>query len=103
MTRDEYSRLLRREIAAIAIKRHDWSMDTLHWVMMEWGFGPSLRKLDIDRLKKLKSHLTGPVHPRAVYDPQGRLVYSLMKQLGWKQADCRSTFSSDTRRHTSTR
>ena len=87
MTKDEYARLLRREIAATAIKKHGWSMDELHVVMVHWGFGPSLRELSIDRLKKLKSHLTGNVHPRAVYEPQGRLMHALMKKLGWSQAD----------------
>ncbi|MCD4828204.1 MAG: hypothetical protein K8R90_02075 [Candidatus Cloacimonetes bacterium] len=89
MTKDQYAKLLRREIAASAIARHGWSMDGLHQKMVEWGFGPSLRKLDIDRLKKLKHYLGGTVHTRAVYDPQGRQMHALMKELGWTDADMR--------------
>lgn len=54
-----YAKILRQSIMAVAIKKYNWQYDQFHEIMQEWGFGDSLRKLSISRLRELKTTLFG--------------------------------------------
>ena len=56
---EKYAKVLRSSIMAIAIKQYGWDYDQFHNIMKEWGYGDSLRKLNVFQLKELKAHLTG--------------------------------------------
>ena len=101
MTQESYAKILRQSIMAIAIKKYGWNYDQFHEIMQEWGFGKSLRKLNIPELKDLKNQLNGIESDNAhdiesdnahcrlqkewELDEQGKLMWFLMKSIGWNQ------------------
>ena len=124
---ESYAKILRQSIMAIAIKKYGWNYDQFHEIMQEWGFGKSLRKLNIPELKDLKNQLNGIKSDNAhdiesdnahcrlrttsesdnahcrlqttsesdnahcrlqkewQLDEQGKLMWFLMKSIGWNQ------------------
>jgi len=83
MRGEEYKKVLRKQIMAAASKR-GWDYDTFHDLMESWGYGRSLRKLKMDRLKDLLGFLNGETEKNpADLDEQGRYLWNLMKQAGW--------------------
>jgi len=82
----KYAKRLRSQIVLTA-KAQGMDTEILHDVMFQWGFGVSLRKLDVNQLVSLYKVLEGEESPKfskeAELDKQGKFIYSLMKQIGW--------------------
>ena len=87
MNKEKYAKILRQSIMAIAIKKYGWDYDEFHEIMRNWGFGDSLRKLNISELKDLKNQLNGisSFSEKWELDDQGKLMWFLMKSIGWNR------------------
>jgi hypothetical protein len=93
MTPNPTAGKLRQDIHAIWNRKYGYPEWVLKDVMRELGFGESLRALDEDRLSELKRMLVeNRRHGRPeefTYDKQGMFMFSLLKRIGWTEADLR--------------
>ena len=83
---NKYPQHLRQRIVATASAKQGWCLDDLHAYMSEWGYGSSLRLLNIRRLQELLEIVSGTGKPKPGYvelDKQGKYCYHLMKLAGW--------------------
>jgi hypothetical protein len=93
MTQETRERKLRQDINAIWNRKYGYPDWVLKKVMERLGFGNSLRALDEERLGQLKQRLVeNRRHGKPdefTYDRQGMFMFSLLKQVGWSEADLR--------------
>ena len=83
MTNEQQKRKLRQSIMAAASKQ-GWNYDQFHGMMVDWGYGNSLRSLELKRLIELQSLLNKTkVNNKAEYDQQGKYMHAKMKEAGW--------------------
>ena len=93
LTNTPAARKLRQDIQTIRHRKFGWSDEIFREIMVELGFGESLRALDEERLNDLK-YLLVELHPTGqpeafVLDRQGRFALHLARQLGWEEHDLR--------------
>ncbi len=93
LTNTPTARKLRQDIQTIRHRKFGWSDAIFREIMVELGFGESLRALDEDRLDDLK-YLLVELHPTGqpeafVLDRQGRFALHLARQVGWEERDLR--------------
>jgi hypothetical protein len=93
LTNTPTARKLRQDIQAIRHKKFGWSDEMFREILIELGFGESLRALDEDCLSELKFLLV-EIHPTGqpeafVLDRQGRYAMHLAGKVGWSERDLR--------------
>ena len=91
MNKEEQKKKMRQSIMAAASKQ-GWNYEAFHQIMMEWGYGNSLRQLDLKRLIELLSllHKQTARSDQAEYDTKGKIMYSVMKDAGWTNQQLKS-------------
>jgi len=80
----EKEKELRKQIVLLAKSELNISIDELHILMSNLGYGGSLRKLNLSVLIYLKNEIQGyEVNPEDELDAQGRYIFFLANKLGW--------------------
>ncbi|MDD2229306.1 MAG: hypothetical protein PHY48_07845 [Candidatus Cloacimonetes bacterium] len=94
MEQEQRERQLRQQIHALRVKKFHWPEDGFKFIMNGLGFGESLTALHEDKLLELKSLMIKyRKHGRPVefsFDKQGKYMFALMKEVGWKDSDLRA-------------
>lgn len=85
-----------KNIQTIRHKKFGWSDELFHYILVELGFGKSLRALDENKLNDLKFLLV-EIHPTGqpeafVLDRQGCDMMSLARKAGWAESDLRRLY-----------
>jgi len=75
---------LHSKIMAIANLKYGWDYDVFHSIMEEWGYGSSLRALDMFSLKQLRRQLLAIQDDSTQWelDGQGKFMWFLLCESG---------------------
>lgn len=96
---EAYAKSLRQQIMITVKQEHAWEKEEFYNLLDEWGYGDSLRKLDIQQLQTVLGIVRGEYAPKdpnaelkrqldkysiGFLDDQGRYAWHLMKVIGWE-------------------